>query len=252
MVSQVTHWSPHSLIGGSGGFVLCLLNQPVISPPTFLSLWNSSTYRATVDGGTNIWADIASKHPQHIQTEAPDLITGDFDSVRSEHIKHYQGLGSKIVETPDQDYTDFTKCLMQLSEEMKTDEKLANVEAIFAFVETSGRLDQVMANLETLFRAPAILSLPVYLISSLGISWLLPAGRHQIQSAGVVTETTNCGLIPLDGRAVVTTEGLKWNLAGGVLRFGELVSTSNGFDVTRDQVTVTTDAPLLWTMDWSG
>ena len=109
-----------------------------------------------------------------------------------------------------------------------------------------------MANLETLTRAPAILSLPVYLISSLGISWLLPAGRHQIQSAGVVTETTNCGLIPLDGPAVVTTEGLKWNLAGGVLRFGELVSTSNGFDVTRDQVTVTTDAPLLWTMDWSG
>ena len=141
---------------------------------------------------------------------------------------------------------------MQLSEELKTEEKLANVEAIFAFVETSGRLDQVMANLETLFLAPAILSKPVYLISSLSISWLLPAGHHQIKSAGFVTETTNCGLIPLDGRAVVTTEGLKWNLTEGVLRFGELVSTSNGFDLNQDLVTVTTDAPLLWTMDWSG
>jgi len=251
---MVTHWSPQSLIGGGGGFVLCLLNQPVISLHTFLSLWNSSLYRATVDGGTNVWAEIASKHAQHIQAqaEAPDLITGDFDSARSEHIKHYEGLGSKIVETPDQDNTDFTKCLMQLSEELKTEEKLANVEAIFAFVETSGRLDQVMANLETLFLAPAILPKPVYLISSLGISWLLPAGRHEIQSAGFVTDTTNCGLIPLDGRAVVTTEGLKWNMAGGVLRFGELVSTSNGFDLNQDKVTVLTDAPLLWTMDWTG
>ena len=250
---MVTHyWSPQSVIAGSGGFVLCLLNQPVISPPSLVSLWNSSLYRATVDGGTNVWAEIASKHSQHVKAEAPDLITGDFDSVRSEHIKHYEGLGSKIVETPDQDYTDFTKCLMQISEEMKTDEKLSNVEAILAFVETSGRLDQVMANLETLFQAPAILSKPVYLISSLGISWLLPAGRHEIQSAGFVTDSTNCGLIPLDGRAVVTTEGLKWNLTGGVLRFGELVSTSNGFDVNQGKVTVLTDAPLLWTMDWSG
>ena len=249
---MVSQWSPQSLIGGKGGFVLCLLNQPVISPHSLLSLWKSAVYRVTVDGGTNVWAEIVSKHSQHIEVEAPDLITGDFDSARSDHIKHYEGLGSKIVETPDQDHTDFTKCLMQLSEEMKTDDKLADVDAVFAFVETSGRLDQVMANLETLFLAPAILTKPVYLISSLGISWLLPAGRHEIKSAGFVTETTNCGLIPLDGRAVVTTEGLKWNLAGGVLRFGQLVSTSNGFDMSQDQVRVITDAPLLWTMDWSG
>ena len=233
-------------------FALCVLNQPVLSPGRLVSLWASSVYRVTVDGGTNVWAEIVSKHSQHIEVEAPDLITGDFDSARSDHIKHYEGLGSKIVETPDQDHTDFTKCLMQLSEEMKTDDKLADVDAVFAFVETSGRLDQVMANLETLFLAPAILTKPVYLISSLGISWLLPAGRHEIKSAGFVTETTNCGLIPLDGRAVVTTEGLKWNLAGGVLRFGQLVSTSNGFDMSQDQVRVITDAPLLWTMDWSG
>merc|ERR1712241_311850 len=237
---MLTQWSPQSVISGSGRYALCLLNQPVISAQTLISLWNSSVYRLTVDGGTNVWAEIASKHPQHVKAEAPDLITGDFDSVRSEHIKHYEGLGSKIVETPDQDNTDFTKRLKQLSEEMKTDERLANIEAVFAFVETSGRL------------APAIFSKPVYLISSLGISWLLPAGHHQIKSAGSVTETTNCGLIPLDGRAVVTTEGLKWNLTEGVLRFGELVSTSNGFDLNQDQVTVNTDAPLLWTMDWSG
>jgi len=247
---MVSQWSPHTLISGGGRYVLCLLNQPVISPERLLSLWASSLYRVTVDGGTNVWAEIVRKFPPEIKTEAPDLITGDFDSARSEHVRHYEGLGSKIVETLDQNYTDFTKCLNQLAEEMKTDDRLARVEAIFAFVETSGRLDQVMANLETLFHAPDLLPAPVFLISSLSISWLLPPGRHQIQSAGFVSDRTNCGLIPLDGRTVVTTTGLKWNLTGGSLRFGELVSTSNGFDLSQEMVTVETDSPLLWTMDW--
>jgi len=226
---------------------LCLLNQPVISPARLVSLWHSSVYRVTVD-----IVKIVRKFHGNIQPEAPDLITGDFDSVRSEDIKHYQALGSKIVETPDQDYTDFTKCLKQLSEEMKTDAKLSNIDAIFAFVETSGRLDQVMANLETLFLAVDILdgAVPVYLVSSLSISWLLPRGRHQINTAGLVTEKTHCGLIPLAGRTEVTTTGLKWNLTRDSLGFGHLVSTSNGFDTSQEEVTVETDSPLLWTMDW--
>ena len=247
---MVSQWSPHTIISGGGRYVLCVLNQPVISQARLVSLWASAVYRVTVDGGTNVWAEIVSNSPQEIKTEAPDLITGDFDSARSEHVKHYEGLGAKIVETLDQDYTDFTKCLKQLTEEMKTDDRLASVEAIFAFVETSGRLDQVMANLETLFHAPSLLTTPVFLISSLSISWLLPTGRHQIHSAGFVSEKTNCGLIPLDGRTVVTTTGLKWNLTEGSLRFGELVSTSNGFDTSQEKVTVQTDSPLLWTMDW--
>ena len=247
---MVCHWSPHTIIGGGGVFALCVLNQPVLSPGRLVSLWASSVYRVTVDGGTSVWAEIVSKCPQDLHTEPPDLVTGDFDSARSEHVEHYEALGAKIVETPDQDDTDFTKCLRQLSEEMKTNDKLADVEAVFAFVETSGRLDQVMANLQSLFLAPDILATPLYLVSSLSLTWLLPAGRHEIQTAGFVSDTTNCGLIPLAGRTVVTTTGLKWNLTGDSLAFGGLVSSSNGFDRSRDIVTVETDSPLLWTMDW--
>ena len=57
---MLTQWAPQSVIAGSGRYVLCLLNQPVISAQTLLSLWNSSVYRLTVDGGTNVWAEIAS------------------------------------------------------------------------------------------------------------------------------------------------------------------------------------------------
>jgi len=59
----------------------------------------------------------------------------------------------------------------------------------------------------------------------------------------------NCGLIPLDGKALVTTSGLKWNLANQPLRFGDLISTSNSFAEEVKEVFVETDALLLWTMD---
>ena len=73
-----------------------------------------------------------------------------------------------------------------------------------------------------------------------------------VEFGDLVGEDSHCGLIPMDGKATVTTAGLKWNLEAGKLRFGDLVSTSNGFDISKERVTVTTDRSLLWTMDWEG
>lgn len=223
-----------------------------------------------MDGGTSVWTEIVNNTEEYVFQDVPDLITGDFDSADMTHVEHFKLLGAKVVPTPDQDFTDFTKCLQQVSEEMKNNNKLAEIEAVFSFVESSGRLDQIMANIQTLFLAQDLIRLPVYMLSSTGLSWLLPPGKHQInvrsdqsdasiqshdtdltnQGVGVVSERSHCGLIPLDGRSVVSTSGLKWNLDKGVLRFGELVSTSNGFDLTQEHVLIETDKPLLWTMDF--
>jgi len=59
----------------------------------------------------------------------------------------------------------------------------------------------------------------------------------------------HCGLIPMDGKATVSTSGLKWNLNKQPLRFGELISTSNSFSLETKEVIVETDSMLLWTMD---
>ena len=107
-----------------------------------------------------------------------------------------------------------------------------------------------MANIETLFHAPGLVPCPVYLVSSRGLSWLLGPGDHEIRVGDLVTEDSHCGLIPLDGGAEVTSSGLKWNLDKGALRFGQLVSTSNGFDLKQENVKITTDKSLLWTMDY--
>ena len=217
-----------------------------------VNLWNKAQYKVTVDGGTSIWSNIVNNTTKPITSESPDMITGDFDSADQAHVKHFQGLGTKVVETPDQDQTDFTKSLEQLGVLSKSDPKLEKVESIIAFVETSGRLDQVMANIQTLFLAKKYTDWPVYLVSSCSMSWVLGRGVHRIECGDMVGKDSHCGLIPMDGKAKVSTTGLKWNLAGGELRFGDLVSTSNGFDTNKEIVTVDTDSSLLWTMDWEG
>lgn len=243
-------WLPSNILK-SGNYALCVLNQPVVNPSTLIKLWNNAGYRVTVDGGTSIWAAIVNNTEEQISVENPDLITGDFDSADQAHVQHFRALGTKVVETPDQDQTDFTKCLEQLGLLAKSDSKLDKVEAVVAFVETSGRLDQVMANLQTLFLAEKLVPWPVYLVSSCSMSWLLGEGNHKIDCGGLVSSSSaHCGLIPLDGQAVVTTSGLKWNLSRDKLRFGDLVSTSNGFDTSKSEVMVTTNMSLLWTMDW--
>ena len=241
---MVRIWDPSKILQ-SGSYALCLLNQPVQSPSTLIKMWNKARFRVTVDGGTSIWTEIVNNTELKVEAEMPDLITGDFDSADMSHVELFRQLGAKVVGTPDQDYTDFTKCLQQLGQETLD----MDLEAVFAFVESSGRLDQIMANLQTLFLAPDLLRPPVLLASSGGLTWLLGPGHHQILTRGCVTASSHCGLVPLDGKATVSTTGLKWNLAEGVLRFGELVSTSNGFDLSQECVTVATDSNILWTMD---
>ena len=109
---------------------------------------------------------------------------------------------------------------------------------IVAFVENSGRLDQIMANIETLFLKLEC-GKRLYLMSSNSLSFLVPPGVNLIKvvlgafkfyfktfdvhnlSGQVPREEfpvrpdCHIGLIPI-GEPVdgVKTEGLKWNLDG--------------------------------------
>jgi len=76
-----------------------------------------------------------------------------------------------------------------------------------------GRLDHVMANIDTLFQAPCLTSIPLYLVSGESLSCLLRPGRNVIdvndERRGVW-----CSLVPV-GRPCprVTTTGLKYNVS---------------------------------------
>lgn len=245
-------WDPWTILSPapSTHTVFLLLNQRVEDQRLVVDLWNRAQYRVTVDGGTSVWHSIINNVDKEVFQPVPDLITGDLDSANMENVEYFRKLGARVVPTPDQDHTDFTKALMELGSLHKAgDGRVAGAEAVVAFVETGGRVDHVMGNLQSLALVPALAPAlcPTYLCSSHSLSWLLAPGSHRMSVPA--SRPQHCGLIPIDGEATVTTTGLRWNLNSQPLRFGNLISTSNSFDPKSSEVTVKTNKTLLWTMD---
>ena len=86
---------------------------------------------------------------------------------------------------------------------------------MIAVCETSGRLDQILTNLNTLFKAKNIVgNLPVYQLASDSLTWLLKPGHHHILAGEEIVQKHGwCSLVPLGAKVEhVTTTGLKWNL----------------------------------------
>ncbi|XP_023930885.1 thiamin pyrophosphokinase 1-like [Lingula anatina] len=153
--------------------------------------------------------------------------------------------GAEIHKTPDQDATDFTKCL-QLVLERITSHHLQVDSIVVVGANSMSRFDHILANVDTLYQAKDLTDKPVFLIAGMSMVYLLSPGQHTIRvSTGI--EGKWCGLLPIGHPCKdVTTTGLKWDLNHDTLEFGTLVSTSNEF--VDQVVTVETDKPLVWTM----
>lgn len=176
----------------------------------------------------------------------PDLISGDFDSCSHKAMEYAKAENCKIVTTPDQNETDFTKALRALVPELER----TMTKCVLVICETSGRLDQIMANINTLFKSRNILSsdCEIMLLSSNSLSFLLAPGSHIIHiPQNIVASKYWCGLIPFT-KTLVTTKGLKWNLDNSIMEFGQMVSTSNTYKTETKVVEVICDNSLLWTM----
>lgn len=73
----------------------------------------AAAYRITVDGGTDRWFDWLEESGVCgvVNLGLPDLVTGDFDSIRPSTLAMLQEKSVCIESTPKQDLTDFSKAV---------------------------------------------------------------------------------------------------------------------------------------------
>jgi len=230
---------------------LLILNQPIHKVNKFVQLWKSSQIHICVDGGTNRLHDwyIDQKIDEKF---IPDLICGDLDSIKDEIREFYEQKGTKSIKLLDQDSTDFQKTLKLLVEliSLSTESKYKNIRRVYTVCEFGGRIDHALSNLSSLYE-PVILEsgLQVFLVSSESIVFLLQPGTNIINldpKYDIIGKY--CGFFPLTKPALVTTQGLKWNVNDQQLEFGKFISSSN--ELLSKQVIIKTNEPLVWTMSF--
>lgn len=156
----------------------------------------------------------------------PDVIIGDMDSVSTELLAEFEGMGTLIETHPaNKDETD-----LELAINFASNSGIQNIDVIGVF---GGRLDQSVANLMLLAR-PEWRHLRLRAITEHEVTWPL-RGSDQETITGTVGDTLS--LIPLTPSVEgVTLTGVKWPLDQATLQFGSTWTMSNEF--VKNEVTL--------------
>ncbi|CAF3213889.1 unnamed protein product [Rotaria socialis] len=242
-------YTPYSFFDSntSSNYGIMILNHSLTSVRNLLrkELWEKANVRACADGGSNVLKTYSDEIHDNFM---PDYISGDFDSINEATYKYYKTIPTvELIKTPDQNATDFTKCVRVMLEKKST------LNDLLVFCSLGGRFDHTIGIIHSLY----ILNnhypnLQIYLIADCDITFLLHANKlNRIHIQSIYNGNT-CSLSPISQSAHVDTEGLRWNLCKTQeLSFTKLVSSSNTYETkTTSHVDVQTDNDIIWTMTY--
>nr|CDS29031.1 thiamin pyrophosphokinase 1 [Hymenolepis microstoma] len=229
--------NPFSLIDPDVKIGLICLNSDLKNlTPLFTKLFAKASFSIFVDGFANRIYDSQFK-----DSHFPNMVSGDFDSIRPEVKEFYESKNTvQVINTPDQNETDFTKAILLMVENVQT-----NLDYIVGLYGSGGRLDHEFGIIKSLYIAKDLSKFPVIIVTEASISCLLEEGENDINMDSFPLHQ-HCGLIPLGRPIKTTTSGLQWDLKEDFLDFEGLVSTSNR--TVNPTVKVYCDGPLLWTI----
>jgi len=208
-------------------------------------LWDKAIYKVSIDGGTNFLHSLNEEITTFEEKFVPDLISGDFDSIYPELLNIYKEFGSEIIATPDQNHTDFTKCLHILKQKFENGliPQVSNI--IVVTPEFSERLDHIWANINTIYQASSLLPeiKNFGLLSEKTYTFIVSSGRSNIQLNDAVS--TEIALLAVGHPSTVTTSGFTKNLNNYELTFGHAMQKFVLNPHSSKSVCITTTKPLL-------
>ncbi|EER08008.1 thiamin pyrophosphokinase, putative, partial [Perkinsus marinus ATCC 50983] len=249
-----------------------VLNSPLPRSAVMRNLWESAGVRICADGGSN------RLHDQFSGRLVPDVIIGDFDSVRPEVIKNFQSfkLGSplQVIRCSDECNTDLDKCMLYAAyhygnhrDEFFGSDSVDPLVAVAGSINYAGRLDHtfsIVNSLLTATRGRSKESAGEYAVHFPNkfrpilfdpdcLAMILPAGEHSLHLGRPESVRPNnryyAGLLPVEGPVrSCTTEGLRWNCEDYRLEFGGIISSCNQISETTELIKIVNSDPLLFTM----
>jgi thiamine pyrophosphokinase len=268
-----TFWFPFSILSSERGkapkhpnapekpkdFAVIVLNQSLeLRDSIYVRLFENAIEKVAADGGANHLHELNQKRHGAYALEL-DCIIGDLDSLTPDSRAYWVNKNVPIQKDEDVNSTDFTKAVRYIRKAFLNeidDGECNGCIDIVVLGGLGGRVDQGISTLHHLYKFQKKEGYPhgkMYLLSSECITFLLKPGIHVIEAKVPrmkelgVKLGNNVGILPLNGPAEITTDGLKWNVRDWKTELGGDISTSN--HVTNDMVTITTDKDVLFTID---